>query len=183
MLLKNGSQFRDTGFKHNNVQYPANYAAQHRDEWDALGITEVIPDPQPDPRWSISTLNWATGKWTSTPRDLGEVKERLVREAKQRAFSLLAPSDWRAIKEAETDEPIAEDWMEYRDGVRTRCNEIEEAVSGAETLEDLMEVDTGNWPDDPLTIKKAEERAAKELADQERAANEEGENENNSSTD
>ena len=149
MLLKNGSQFKDNGFTHDNVQYPANYAAQNRDEWAKLGITEVIPDPQPDPRWYISKMDWATGKWTSTPRDLGEVKKRLVREAKERAFSLLAPSDWRAIKEAETDEPVAENWMEQRGAVRERCNEIEEAVKEAETLEGLMEVDTGNWPESP----------------------------------
>ena len=158
MLLKNGSQFKDNGFKHNNVQYPANYAAQHRDEWEKLGITEVIPEPQPDPRWSVSTMDWKTGKWTSTPRDLGEVKKRLVREAKQRAFSLLAPSDWRAIKEAETDEPIAEDWMEYRGAVRDRCNEIEEAVEKAADLDALKALDTSSWPESPDAKAAREER-------------------------
>ncbi len=158
MLIKNGSQFKDNGFKHNNVQYPANYAAQHRDEWEKLGITEVIPEPQPDPRWSISTMDWKTGKWTSEPRDLGEVKKRLVREAKQRAFSLLAPSDWRAIKEAETDEPIAEDWMEYRGAVRDRCNEIEEAVEKAADLDALKALDTSSWPESPDAKAAREER-------------------------
>ena len=94
-------------------------------------------------------MDWKTGKWTSTPRDLGEVKKRLVREAKQRAFSLLAPSDWRAIKEAETDEPIAEDWMEYRGAVRDRCNEIEEAVEKAADLAALKALDTSSWPESP----------------------------------
>ena len=158
MLIKNGSQFKDNGFKHNNVQYPANYAAQHRDKWEELGITEVIPEPQPDPRWSISTMDWATGKWSSTPRDLGEVKDRLVREAKERAFSLLAPSDWRAIKESETSEPVGEGWREFRDGVRTRCNEIEESVEKAADLDALKAVDTGSWPESPDAKAAREER-------------------------
>ena len=175
MLLKNGSQFRDNGFKHNNTQYPANYAAQHRDEWDALGITEVIPDPQPDPRWNISTMDWATGKWISEPRDLGEVKERLVRVAKQRAFSLLAHSDWRIVKMAETEEPCREDYLDYREQVRARCNEIEENIDECETLDELKEVGTADWPESPeakaargdLPITDDDNRATTDVDDQE----------------
>ena len=175
MLIKNGQHFTDNGFTHDNTQYPANYAAQHRDEWDALGITEVIPDPQPDPRWNISTLNWATGKWTSTPRDLGEVKERLVREAKQTAFSLLAHSDWRIVKMAETEEPCREDYLDYREQVRARCNEIEENIDECETLDELKEVGTADWPESPeakaargdLTITDDDNRATTDVDDQE----------------
>ena len=164
MRIKNGSQFRDTGCKHNNTQYPANYAAQHRDEWEELGITEVIPEPQPDPRWRVSTMDWKTGKWTSTPRDLGEVKERLVREAKQTAFSLLAHSDWRIVKMAETEEPCREDFLEYREQVRARCNEIEENIDECETLDELKEVGTAAWPESP-EAKAAREKLEKEDGD------------------
>ena len=175
MLIKNGSQFRDTGFTHDNVQYPANYAAQHRDEWEELGITEVIPEPQPDPRWNISTMDWATGKWISEPRDLGEVKERLVREAKQTAFSLLAHSDWRIVKMAETEEPCREDYLDYREQVRARCNEIEENIDECETLDELKEVGTADWPESPeakaargdLPITDDDNRATTDVDDQE----------------
>ena len=175
MLIKNGQHFTDNGFTHDNVQYPANYAAQNRDEWDALGITEVIPEPQPEPRWNISTMDWATGKWISEPRDLGEVKERLVREAKQTAFSLLAHSDWRIVKMAETEEPCREDYLDYREQVRARCNEIEENIDECETLDELKEVGTADWPESPeakaargdLPITDDDNRATTDVDDQE----------------
>ena len=58
-------------------------------------------------------------------------------------------------------DPCREDYLDYREATRERCNEIEEAAGAAETLEDLQAVDTGNWPESPeakedLTITEPE---------------------------
>tara|TARA_R100000808_G_scaffold3367_2_gene12090 strand:- start:13627 stop:14115 length:489 start_codon:yes stop_codon:yes gene_type:complete len=150
MLLKNGLPFKDNGFRDDaGTAYPAGYAAQHPEQWAELKITEVIPDPQPNPRWYTSSLDWATGKWSSSPKDLDGIKTGLVRDAKQTAYNLLSRSDWRIIKEAETEEPCPEAYLDYRELVRTRCNDIEEAITEATDLDGLKSVDTASWPKPP----------------------------------
>ena len=150
MLLKNGQRFKDNGFRDDaGTSYTAGYAAKHPELWPELGITEVIPEARPDPRYHNSSLDWMTGKWTSTPKTVKEVSARIVSEAKQRAYSTLAKSDWRIIKSTETLDPCREDYLDYREATRERCNEIEEVAGAAETLEDLQAMDTGNWPESP----------------------------------
>ena len=176
MLLKNGQRFKDNGFRDDaGTAYPAGYAAQHPEQWAELKITEVTPDPQPDTRWYTSSLDWATGKWSSSPKDLDGIKAGLVSDAKQTAFSLLAHSDWRIVKMAETEEPCREDYLDYREQVRARCNEIEENIDECETLDELKEVGTADWPESPeakaargdLPITDDDNRATTDVDDQE----------------
>ena len=158
MLLKNGQRFKANGFRDGaGTAYPAGYAAKHPELWPELGITEVIPEARPDPRFNNSSLNWKTGKWSSTPKKVEDVRLRIVSEAKQRAYSTLAKSDWRIIKSTETLDPCREDYLDYREATRERCNEIEEAAGLAETLEDLQAVDTGSWPASPEEEAKEED--------------------------
>jgi len=65
-----------------------------------------------------------------------------------RAYSLLQPSDWMAVRQYETGVSITDDWKTYRAGVRTKAAEMKTAVSAVTSvgaLKDLHVVyDTDN---------------------------------------
>ena len=65
-----------------------------------------------------------------------------------RAYNLLQPSDWMAVRQYETGVSIADDWKTYRAGVRTKAAEMKTAVSAVTSvgaLKDLHVVyDTDN---------------------------------------
>jgi len=66
----------------------------------------------------------------------------------KRAYDLLQPSDWMAVRQYETGVSMTDDWKTYRAGVRTKAAEMKTAVSAVTSvgaLKDLHVVyDTDN---------------------------------------
>jgi hypothetical protein len=97
----------DVPFKHAGIQYPANWLRlSSPQERKAIGITEV-PDPVPvDQRFY-----WDTG----IPKDHTQLVEQWVAQTRTTANTLLAPTDWIIIREADNGkvaDPLLKTWRE-----------------------------------------------------------------------
>ena len=137
----------DTG-----VQYPANWLRlTSAAEKQAVGLVEVTtsPDQVYDQRfyWNSSTpkqLDDVTdddGNTTTGLKTLWKSKQNEI------AASLLAPSDWRVVKELEVNSsfsaaksayPTA--WQTYRAGVRTACNTRQTEIDACADVPALKEL-------------------------------------------
>jgi hypothetical protein len=60
-------------------------------------------------------------------------KEQLDRECE----SILAPSDWRVIKEQETGSAMDSGWKTWRGNVRTKCNSMQTQIDNAANVDAL----------------------------------------------
>ena len=137
----------DTG-----VQYPANWLRlTSAAEKQAVGLVEVTtsPDAVYDQRfyWGVDNpkqLDDVTdddGNTTTGLKTLWKSKQNEI------AASLLAPSDWRVVKELEVNSsfsaaksayPTA--WQTYRAGVRTACNTRQTEIDACADVPALKEL-------------------------------------------
>lgn len=166
----------DAPFKHNGVQYPANWLRLTSiAEKNAVGITEVA-DTQVtyDDRfyWGVDNPKLLNNREESDEdgnpmyvQVLGTVdgkpamvdsSERLVTKGlksqwtatvKDTANKLLSQTDWMVIRKAERDVAIPEATATYRAAVLTECTRLVTAITGASTVPALIAVVTSqNWP-------------------------------------
>ena len=66
------------------------------------------------------------------------LKSNAIAQTKVTAGSLLAPTDWMVVRQAETDVAIPADVLTYRQAVRTASEAIETAIADATTHEAFM---------------------------------------------
>ena len=106
----------------------------------SLGFTQVIPQQRPDSQFYVVSGPDAAGAYSSTPRDLDQLKLNFILRQKQEARSLLSPSDWYVLRAVEGT-PVPAAYTTYRDSIRTtsdlRCDQINGAAS-VEELEALI---------------------------------------------
>lgn len=138
MFMLNGSPLAtDTPFTHNEIQYPANWLRLTTlEEKEAIGITEV-----PDPIAYDDRYYWSPGN----PKDLDQCKANMVSQIKQTANSLLAPTDWKIIRAAETSVPASAETLAARSAIRTASNANESAVAACTTVDELAALQL-TWP-------------------------------------
>ena len=134
----------------NGTQYPANWLRlSSTADRDAIGVT-----------WGADAATWdQLFYWgVDNPKQLDDVTDedgntttglKTLWKSKQNeiAASLLAPSDWRVVKElevnssfsaAKTAYPTA--WQTYRAGIRTSCNTRQAEIDACTTVEELKEL-------------------------------------------
>ena len=113
----------------NGTQYPPNWIRLSSDaEKAAIGI-EWIADPEPyDDRFY-----WSAGN----AKDLDQCKATMTAQVKQTAGSLLAATDWKIVRFAETGTAVDAATSEYRTAVRAASNANEQAIAGCTTVEEL----------------------------------------------
>ena len=91
------------------------------------------------------------------------LKSKYIKETKQRANSLLAPTDWMVVRKAEdSSKTLASKYTTYRAAIRTACAAIEQDINDCSSLAEFMALwnrpldsdnePTGNapisnWPD------------------------------------
>jgi hypothetical protein len=123
--IRQDSPFTDA----NGTQYPANWIRLASDaEKAAIGI-EWIADPEPyDDRYY-----WSAGH----AKDLDQCKAMLIAQVKQTAASLLAPTDWKIVRFAETGAAVDTATSEYRAAVRAASNANEAAIDECDTVDEL----------------------------------------------
>ena len=137
----------DTG-----VQYPANWLRlTSLAEKQAVGLVEVTTssDEVYDQRfyWNSSTpkqLDDVTdddGNTTTGLKTLWKAKQNEI------AASLLAPSDWRVVKELEVNSSFSAaktafptEWQTYRAAVRTACNTRQTEIDNCSDVAALKEL-------------------------------------------
>ena len=136
MFLLNGQTLSlDTPFTHNGVQYPANWLRLTSEaEKLAIGITEESDPVRADDRyyWDGDVNN---------PKDLTQLKSNFVSQIKQTAGSILTQTDWYVVRKADIGTDIPENVITYRASIRERSNELEQAINGVTTVEQLIALD------------------------------------------
>lgn len=132
-------------FEYNGYYYGTALATHEK--FIELGFTQVVVGARPDDRFYIVSGPNNDGQYSSTPRDLTELKNSFVVQQKRQAYDLLRGTDWYVIRlfELGTTSPVAAAIPElvttYRAAVRSasdaRCAEIYAVTSIAE-LEALV---------------------------------------------
>ena len=132
----------DTPFTHNGVQYPANWLRLTTlAEKVAIGITEVA-DPVPfDDRFFWSANH---------PKDEAAVKEMLIAQMKQTAYSMLAPTDYKLVRKVETGEDVDQTTLDYRAAVRSAYNTNVAAINAAVSTAEMATMQF-TWPSNEST--------------------------------
>jgi hypothetical protein len=128
----------------NGITHPRNWQIWTSDYKKSMGLEELTPDPAPNG----ITWSWTrdeAGKVTKTVRNLADtnvtidgvstvrlgVKSTLINEVKQQQGSLLARTDWAIIRKADKGTAIPSNIQTWRDAIRAKATEMEDAVTGA----------------------------------------------------
>jgi hypothetical protein len=135
----------DVAFTHDGIQYPANWLRlASPEERAAIGITE-----QPDPVPVDQRFYWDTG----IPKDHTQLVEQWTQQTRTTAGTLLAPTDWMVIRQADNGTEMPLDWKLWRELVRIKTGEKVAAINATITTEELAAYITGAdypvWPSDP----------------------------------
>lgn len=151
MFLLDGKPLSpDVAFTHDGIQYPANWVRLSTQlDRDRIGITEV-PDPQPyDQRfyWGYD----AEGKLI--PKDHTQLVEQWTQQTRTTANTLLQPTDWIIIREADNGkaaDPVLKTW---REDIRLATGVKVGVIRDTLDTDDLAAYITGAnypvWPADP----------------------------------
>ena len=153
MLVLDGKTLvYDRPFSHDGINYPANWLRLTTlAEKQAIGITEVANPVTPS---HDQRFYWSVGN----PKDLDELKSLWVATTKERANSVLQPSDWYAIRKADTGEAIPTAWSDWRQSIRVAAGakvamiELQtdvDSLAGYITTSTGAESDYSFWPADP----------------------------------
>jgi hypothetical protein len=135
----------DVPFEHNQISYPANWLRlASPEERAAIGITEE-PDPVPvDQRFW-----WDTG----IPKDHAQLVEQWTQQTRHTANTLLQPSDWIIIREADNGspaDPLIKTWrQDIRLATGTKVDAIAATADTAELAAYITGADYPVWPADP----------------------------------
>ena len=153
MLVLDGKTLvYDRPFSHDGINYPANWLRLTTlAEKEAIGITEVANPVTP---FYDQRFWWGVGN----PKDLEGLKTTWKEKTSETASSLLAPSDWYAIRKADTGAAIPADWSTWRQSIRDAASAKELAIdlhTDVSEFEAYITTSTGAesdysfWPADP----------------------------------
>ena len=115
----------------NGIQHPANWNIWSKEEKDAVGITSIEPESEPDPEY----YTWAVGgdyKITAkNAKPLAGVKAKKIEESKLLANVELSRSDWYVTRKAEADTAIPSGITALRTALRTNYAALKSAINAA----------------------------------------------------
>jgi hypothetical protein len=121
----------DTPFTHNDIQYPANWIRLATEE-DKVAIGLVW---EADPVRADDRFYWDGD--VNNPKDIDQVKAMLIAQSKATAGSMLAQSDWKIIRSAETGVPASSEVLTERAAIRTASNDNETAINACTAVDEL----------------------------------------------
>jgi hypothetical protein len=140
----------DVPFEHDGIRYPANWLRlASPEEREAIGITEV-----PDPAVWDQRFYWGyDAEGHLIPKDHTQLVEQWTQQTRHTANTLLAPTDWIIIREADNGkeaDPLIKVW---RQDVRFAAGEKITAIGATLDTPELAAYITGSdypaWPADP----------------------------------
>ena len=121
------------------VQYGAGYATDAK--FTELGFTKVVIEQRPDDRFYIVSGPDNTGAYSSTPRDLDQLKLSFTGQELQTTQQLLTATDWLFIRANEVsrgvDVAIPSAVITNRDEIRDVCGANCDLISATESVEQL----------------------------------------------
>ena len=128
------------------VQRPGNWIEKSTaDEIAAAGVT-VQPDP-PEPERFDERFYFAPG----SPRDLAQCKANQIAQIKQTAGSMLTPTDYKVLREADGGKAMSIEIRTYRADIRAYSNTVEAEITVLKTIAALEKWAAlpFEWPVDP----------------------------------
>jgi hypothetical protein len=135
----------DVPFEHDGISYPANWLRlASTEEREAIGITE-----QPDPAPYDQRFYWGP----DLPKDHAQLVEQWTQQTRHTANTLLQPTDWIIIREADNGapaDPLIKTWREdIRLATGTKIDAIAATADTAELAAYITGADYPAWPADP----------------------------------
>ena len=119
----------------NGIQHPSNiFRAWSSQELADIGIYPARVDAPDSRYWNTGaeSYNLTDGEYVisyaSTEKDVAVLKKELIEKIRANVGSVLAPSDWRVIREADGGTAVSDDWKTYRNEVRAHGNSLESGV-------------------------------------------------------
>jgi hypothetical protein len=137
----------DVPFEANGTLYPANWLRlAGPSDREAIGITEV-----PDPPVYDQRFYWGyTASGTLIPKDHGTLVSGWVDQTRQTANTLLFPTDWMVVREADNGTPMSSGVKNWRQELRTSCEGKVVQIRQTTTTDELAAYITGSgypmWP-------------------------------------
>lgn len=138
MFIFNGHPLSpDTAFVGpDGTQYPANWLRLSSPaERSAIGITE-----EPDPAWYDQRFYWGP----ELPKDHEQLVEQWVAQTRTTANTLLAPTDWQVIREADNGKPMGAGVKADRQFVRDAAGGKIASINATTTTAELAAYITSN---------------------------------------
>lgn len=140
----------DVPFEHDGISYPANWLrCSTPEEREAIGITEVPDPPSWDQRWAWGYDADGHLIW----KDHTQLVEQWTQQTRTTANSLLQPTDWIIIREADNGkpaDPLIKTWREdIRLATGTKITAIEATLDTPELAAYVTGADYPVWPSDP----------------------------------
>ena len=118
------------------TQYPANFLRlSSPDERAAIGITE-----EPDPAPYDQRFYWGP----ELPKDHEQLVEQWIAQTRTTANTLLAPTDWQVIREADNGKPMGAGVKAERERIRTTSSGKITAINATTTTAELAAYITSN---------------------------------------
>ena len=135
----------DVPFTHDGIQYPANWLRLATpEEREAIGITE-----EPDPAPYDQRFYWGPG----LPKDHTQLVEQWTQQTRQTANTLLAPTDWIIIREADNGKPADPAIKTWREEIRLAAGSKNYEIEQTTTTEELATYITGpDYPAWPILV-------------------------------
>jgi hypothetical protein len=164
MFLLDGQPLAvDTPFKTpDGTQYPANWLRlSTAEEKEAIGITEV-----PDPAQYDQRFYWGyDAEGHLIPKDHAQLVEQWTAQTRTTANSLLSPTDWIIIREADNGkaaDPVLKTWREeIRLAAGTKVTAINATADTDALAAYITGADYSAWPVDPYApVPAAEDEEA-----------------------
>lgn len=146
-------------FTYHGIQYPPQWIQQSTpEERAAIGMVDVIYGPQANAQFYWVTQNDPVYNaqanvvditFTSTPKDLAQLKPQQVNSINQTAYTILLPSDWMVVKAVETQGTVAPEWNAWRQSIRDTAKAACAAVNACTTTAELAALPQPDWPQSP----------------------------------
>ena len=143
----------DTPFTWDQVSYPANWLRlASPEEREAIGITE-----EPDPAPYDQRFYWGP----DLPKDHTQLVEQWTQQTRTTAGTLLVPTDWMVIREADNGTVMDADTKALREDIRlatgTKVTAIEATADTEALAAYITSSDYSQWP--PYPEPELEEQA------------------------
>lgn len=148
----------------NDIQRPANWLrlASPEERLEA-GITEE-PDP---PTWDQRFYWGYDSEGQLIPKDHAQLIEQWTQQTRITANTLLTPTDWMIIREADNGTPADPLLKVWRQDVRFATGDKVTAIEATTTTEELATYITGAdypvWPADPYAPEPVADAAEEEV--------------------
>ena len=158
MFILNGKPLSpDVAFTTGGIQYPANFLRLSTlEEKEAIGITEV-PDP---PTWDQRFYWGYTEDGELIPKDHTQLVEQWVAQTRTTAGTLIQPTDWVIIREADNGKAADPALKQLREDIRLATGQKNAAIAATTDTAELAAYITGSeypvWPSDsPAPVEPA----------------------------